>query len=61
MALEALVDPYPAPAALSTTTTLRPSFASSKAAAEPMTPAPMTIASAVVEDMLSRTLAVLHS
>src|SRR3954447_4795237 len=45
-ALDALVDPWPGPAALSTTTTSRPARASSSATAQPITPAPMTTASA---------------
>src|SRR3954453_6727995 len=48
MALEALVEACPIPAAFSTTTTLRPARASSRAIAEPITPAPTTTASAVV-------------
>src|SRR3954454_22077527 len=43
-ALDALVDPCPRPAALSTTRTSRPQRASSSATALPMTPAPITTA-----------------
>src|SRR5678815_3888495 len=45
MALEALVEPCPTPPALSTTTTRCPSRASSRAIAEPITPAPITTTS----------------
>ena len=47
MALDALVDPWPGPGPLSTTATRSPVRASSSAIDEPMTPAPITTASAV--------------
>ena len=43
---EALVDPVPGPDPRSTTITDRPARASSSATDEPITPAPITIASA---------------
>lgn len=45
---EALVEPAPGPGPLSTHTTERPLRASSSVTAEPMTPAPITTASADV-------------
>src|SRR3954471_7434034 len=47
MADDAAVDPAPGAGPLSTTTTLRPDRASSSATLAPITPAPMTTASAV--------------
>ena len=44
-ALDELVDPSPGAAALSTTITDRPFLANSYATEEPITPAPITIAS----------------
>src|SRR5215813_9663379 len=52
-ALDALVDPIPAPPALSTTRTSRPRRDNSRAVEDPTIPAPMMMASAVMAMVLS--------
>ena len=51
---DADVEPAPAAEPLSTITTERPAFASSKATAPPMTPAPITTASVFTDLPLPR-------